>query len=135
MSIETGTITLENSLFGEKEFEATEVMTDGSGGGGGGANQYIVETGTTTPRMVYEAIQQGKSIVLQGTTSEELTNTFPPTDDMEDVYYNNISDATPLMMHYYVDTDTEVTSVNYQLLTFYGQMLAVSYDPDEPFEA
>ena len=131
MSIETGTITLENSLFGEKEFEATEVMIDGSGGGG--ANQYIVEIGTTTPRMVYEAIQQGKSIAILSPTSYEVIDTFPPTDDMDEVWYNNIIDAAPVFMYYYVETDTEVTTACYELYDN-SRRLAYSEDPDEPFE-
>ena len=104
------------------------------GGGGGGANQYIVQLGTTTPRMVYEAIQQGKSIVIQGTTSEEVSDTFPPTDDMYTVWYNNINDATPVMMFVRNELDTEAAGTIYQLLTFDGHTLLEIGDPDEPFE-
>lgn len=131
MSIETGTITLENSLFGEKEFEATEVILDASGGGGGGANQYIVEFGTTTPRMVYEAIQQGKSIVVQMTTSYEVTDTFP-ADGVASAYYNNISDVTPVVLSTFMDTETGINK--YYLEHCNGNSIAQSYDPDEPFE-
>ena len=105
-----------------------------SGGGGGSTNQYIVELGTTTPRMVYEAIQQEKSIAVLKTTSNEVTDTFPPTDDMVEALYNNIIDATPVFMYYYVDTDTEAGTAGYELYDYNFRRLAYSDEPDVPFE-
>ena len=102
-----------------------------SGGGGGGTNQYIVELGTTTPRMVYEAIQQGKSIAVPKTTSYDVTDTFPAPDGTVEAYYNNISDA-PAVMQYSLE-DTETGRGSYYLL---GQdtIFAVSGDTDNAFE-
>ena len=101
------------------------------GGGGGGGNQYIVELGTTTPRMVYEAIQQGKSIVIQGTTSYEVSETFP-ADGLVEAYYNNISDVSPVLL--YSQQDSETGGNNYYLGLYTETQIAMSYDPDEPFE-
>ncbi len=100
-----------------------------SGGGGGGANQYLVELGTTTPRMVYEAIQQGKSIVILKTTSNDTSETFPSYDNAS---YNNISDATPVFL--YSESDAESGDVSFLLLNITNGNLAMSYDPDAAFE-
>ena len=117
-----------------KEEQLLDKIASSGGGGGGGGNQYLVQIGTTTPRMVYEAIQQGKSIAILSPTSYEVSDTFPPTSSDSWFFYNNISDVTPVTMVGRYDTDTEVAGTFYQLWTCNEVEVASSWGSDEPFE-
>lgn len=77
MSVETGTITLENSLFGEKTFESTEVIIDEGGGGGGSVFKCTITDSDSvqvldkTYAEIEEAYKAGKMVIAAYVGSQE----------------------------------------------------------------